>query len=337
MSLLPSFIFGNETPVGKINHFSIIEREHYLKQHGTHSQAFTTLQPTMQYFDIDQVGYIAFTCHYNVTMVLSDPVCDPCHFDFIIKSFNQKFPKAIYIQISPAIISILHNTLGYHVTQMGTESRIYLDDWNIQGKSKKTIRQAINQAQEMGIHIQENNTLLDGHVISENWIKTRACKAEIDFLIRPIHMEYQEGVRYFYAYREGKMVGFILFDPIYRHGKIIAYIPNISRSWKEFQQGLWYAIMHFAMKKFKEDGIRFVDLGLVPLSGLGEAARAHESKAFRMLLRQIYKYGGFIYNFKGLEFTKARYKGAVSQCYIAHRSSLPLWGLIATFRKCRII
>ncbi len=322
---------------GRLNDFSLAQRTHYLEQYGTHSQSFTTLQPTMQYFDMDQIGYIAFACHYNVTMVLSDPVCDPRHFETLLRNFHQHYPKAVFIQISDAVINVLHDCLGYRITQMGTESRVDLDTWCIKGKSKKTIRQAINQATEMGIHIQEESTFLNSYATSQSWLETRTCKTEIAFLIRPMEMAYCKDVRYFYAYCDNKMVGFIVFDPIYHDGKIIAYIPNISRSWKEFQQGLWYAMMQVAMEKFKQEGIKFIDLGLTPLSGLGDAIHAYESKIFRMLLRLIYRYGGFIYNFKGLEFTKARYKGAVSKCYIAHHNSLPLWGLIATFRKCRII
>ena len=102
--------------------------------------------------------------------------------------------------------------------------------------------------------------------ISDAWIRTRRCKNnEIRFLIRPMIVDYREGTRYFYAYRDDEAVGFVFFDPLYRDGRLAGYVPNISRSSANFRQGLWYALMAHALGVFREVGVQYVDLGLVPL------------------------------------------------------------------------
>lgn len=321
---------------GKLNIFDFSQREGFLKKYGVSSQSFTTLQPGLDYFDVPDIGYIAFTKKYGNVIVLSDPVCNSSYFETILLSFNEKYPHAVYVQCSPVISNILNKHFGYFATQIGTEYQIYLKSWSFSGKSKKSIRQSINQVIAQGIIIKEESHSADLQKISDNWLQTRSCKVEIEFLIRPLHMPYKKGVRYFIAYKDEKPVGFIMFDPIYKDGQVIAYIPNISRSWKGFKQGLWYALIAHAIEKFKDEGIEYIDLGLTPLS-LSKIHGPHESKIFRYFLSLIYQYGNAIYNFKGLEFSKQRFKAEVTKTYVSHKKTLPLWQLISVFRKCRII
>jgi len=80
--------------------FTFSERVNYLKQFGVHSQSFSTLQPGMQYFDVEGMGYVAYMRKWGGTFVLSDPVCAPENFPVILERFHQKFPNACYIQVS---------------------------------------------------------------------------------------------------------------------------------------------------------------------------------------------------------------------------------------------
>lgn len=52
--------------------------------------------------------------------------------------------------------------------------------------------------------------------------------------------EYQVGTRRFCAYHEGELVGFVFFDPLYKDGRIISYVPNISRFSNKFKYGIFY-------------------------------------------------------------------------------------------------
>ncbi len=323
--------------VGVKNGFTQSERIAYLKRFGKHSQSFSTLQPDMQYFDMAEVGYVAYMRKWGMTFVLSDPVCDPANFDVLLSAFMKKFPSASFIQVSPDVARLLHEKHSLYATQFGSEMRIDLSKWSLSGKKKQVIRTAINQANAQNVEIRE--TFSDDHrrEISEAWIKTRKCKSnEIRFLIRPMNMEYRENERRFYAYQDGKPVGFIYFDPIYKDNKIISYVPNISRANADFKQGLFYPIMAHAMQVFKEEGVPFLDLGLIPLY-FTEKDEKGESSLLKWMEKKTFEHGNFLYNWKGLSFTKSRFRGEVETTYNCHSRVLPLLEFIAAFRLTRLI
>ncbi|KAE8544677.1 DUF2156 domain-containing protein [Marinobacter nauticus] len=317
--------------------FTFSERVNYLKQFGVHSQSFSTLQPGMQYFDAEGMGYVAYMRKWGGTFVLSDPVCAPENFPVILERFHQKFPNACYIQVSKPVVDFLHLRFGLYGTQFGSESRIDLRKWSLSGKKKQILRTALNQAEKNGITVKERFS--DDHTreISEAWIRTRKCKSnEIRFLIRPMEMDYRENERHFYAYQDGKAVGFIYFDPIYRNNEIISYVPNISRANADFRQGIFYTLMAHAMDVFKAEGVPFLDLGLIPLS-LDKATEHQESRLLKKMLHGIYEKGNFLYNFKGLEFTKSRFRGDGFKTYCCHKRAIPALEFLAMFKLTRLL
>lgn len=317
--------------------FTFSERVGYLKEFGVHSQAFSTLQPGMKYFDIPGMGYIAYMKYWGKIFVLSDPVCAPENFEQMLTRFHRRHPNASYIQVTKPVVDILHRNFGLYGTQFGSESRIDLSSWSLSGKKKQVLRTALNQAQKQGIEVRERFS--DDHTrqISEAWIRTRKCKSnEIRFLIRPMEMGYTENERHFYAYQNNQAVGFIFFDPIYYKNKIISYVPNISRANADFKQGIFYTIMAHAMEVFRQEGVPYLDLGLIPLM-FSPDDEPQESGVLKRLLRLVYEKGNFLYNFKGLEFTKSRFRGSVEKTYCCHRSALPLVEFLAMFKLTRLI
>ncbi|MEA1079403.1 DUF2156 domain-containing protein [Marinobacter qingdaonensis] len=319
------------------NAFTFAERVGYLKKHGVHSQSFSTLQPGMQYFDLPGVGYIAYMRKWGGTFVLSDPVCAPENFPVILEQFHNRFPNASYIQVSKPVVDVLNLRFGLYGTQFGSESRIDLGTWSLSGKKKQILRTALNQAEKTNITVRERFS--DDHTreISEAWIRTRKCKSnEIRFLIRPMEMAYRENERHFYAYQDGKAVGFIYFDPIYRNNEIISYVPNISRANADFRQGIFYTLMAHAMDVFKAEGVPYVDLGLIPLS-LANELEPQESRSLKRLLHLVYEKGNFLYNFKGLEFTKSRFRGEGFKTYCCHRRAIPALEFLAMFKLTRLL
>lgn len=316
---------------------SFAERVSFLKQYGTHSQSFSTLQPGMRYFDIPEVGYIGYMKKWGMNFVLADPVCAPEDRELLLSRFEKKVPNCCYMQVSKPVADILSQKHGYYGTQFGSEARIDLSKWSVKGKKKQIIRTALNQADKAGITVQERFS--DDHTkeISDAWIKTRKCKSkEIRFLIRPMNMDYRENERHFYAYQDGKAVGFIYFDPIYHRNEIVSYVPNISRANADFNQGIFYTIMAHAMEVFQQEGIPYLDLGLIPLS-VHDDTGPHESRLLKSLFRKVYEHGTMFYNFKGLDFTKSRFRGDVEKTYCCHRPALPMLEFLAVFKLTRLI
>lgn len=319
-------------------HADLARRVAWLKEYGSHPMSFSTMQPDMAYFELPGVGYIAYAQYWGMQFALADPVCAPEQRALLLDRFLERFPRALFVQVGKAVVEHLHGRHGYYGTQFGSESKIELSGWSLRGARKQIIRTAVNGARAQGIEIREGGFDHDVKRISEAWIRTRRCKNnEIRFLIRPMIIDYREGTRYFYAHDpDGEAVGFIFFDPIYREGRLAGYVPNISRSSANFRQGLWYALMAHALAVFQEEGVSYVDLGLVPLQ-VDAALEPQESRVLRATMSVIRERMDFLYNFKGLEFAKSRFQGRIEKTYCCHRNALPALAMTAMFRLTRII
>lgn len=326
------------TPDWALDEFSESERIAYFKRFGGHVLSFCSMQPDMRYFDVPGVGYMSFMKSFTgKPFLLGDPVCAPENLPLMIDRFLTRFPNAVFCQVTRPVMNHLSQSHQYYGTQMGSQSVLDLTKWDLKGKKKQVIRTAINQAKKKGVVVHESFCANHTREISENWIKTRKVKSqEIRFLIRPLLMPYSEGVRSFYAYVEDKPVGFIFFDPIYENNRVVSYVPNISRSSVEFNQGLFYTIMSHAMEVFQAEGLARLDLGLIPMSMAPEDEQ-QESPWVKKAMRLCYRHANFLYNFKGIEFTKSRFCGEVERTYICHKHAAPILDFIGMFKILRVI
>jgi len=312
--------------------FSFEERISYLKEYGSHCMSFSALQPGIQYFDMPGMGYIAYEQKWGRRAVLSDPVCNEKDQETLIGKFLISGSPTGFAQVSEPVAKLLFEKFGFYATQFGIESIIDLKNWNLKGKKKQILRTSLNQASKRGIFVQEKYNEDRHNQFSKEWMKTRKLNSrEIRFLIRPMIMDYQEGTRKFFAYQEDKLIGFIFFDPVYSNGKIISYVPNISRFDRSFRQGIFYTIMIHAMDIFKKEGIEQIHLGLSAFS-VSDTCSHYEVSIPKKLVRLLYQHGNKIYSFKGIHFTKSRFRGTEHKTFCSHKGKLPFREILTLFK-----
>jgi lysylphosphatidylglycerol synthetase-like protein (DUF2156 family) len=321
-----------------IDMFSMEERVGYLKKYGNHCMSFSQFQPEMHYFDISGIGYIAYRKRWGRRFVLADPVCDERDREYLIGEFLKDKTNTAFIQVSEPVADLLHEKFGMYSSQFGIESIVDLKTWDLKGKKKQVLRTAINKAQKEGVRFVEMNegSTFDDN-LSKTWMRTRRVKKkEVVFLIRTKDQEYQVGTRRFYAFLGEEALGFIHFDPVYEGGKLIGYVPNISRFSPDFKQGIFYPLMVHAMETFKSEGVPSLYLGISP-AAVDDTDKPCESKLFKTIVRLLYKYGNFFYSFKGLQFTKSRFQGTEVKTFCSHTELLPTRSFITVFHMCNII
>lgn len=320
-----------------IDMFSFEERVEYLKKYGNHCMSFSQFQPDMHYFDISEIGYIAYRKKWGARYVLADPICDEKDREFLIGEFLKDQTYTAFIQISEPIAELMHSKFGYYSSQFGVETIIDLKSWDLKGKKKQVLRTSVNKAQKDGIRFLEMGEEANDEILSKEWMRTRTVKnKEVVFLIRPKNQKYQEGSRKFYAFLGEELLGYIHFDPVYEKGKIIAFVPNISRFSPKFKQGIFYPLMVHAMEKFKGEGIPYLYLGISP-AVVDDQDKPCESKIFKTLVRLLFRYGNMFYSFKGLHFTKSRFQGKDIKTFCAHGEMLPARAFLTVFHMCNII
>ena len=316
--------------------FSFEERMTYMKKYGSHCMSFSTLQPGMRFFDLPGKGFVAYMQKWGSQMVLSDPICRENDREAVLCAFLEKYPNSGFIQVTEPVARLIHERFGFYATQFGIETVIDLEKWRISGKKKQILRTSINQAKKRGIVIRENPDETRHHQLSKEWMATRKIKnREIGFLIRPMVMDHEDDTRKFFAYQGDELIGFVFFDPLYKDGKIISYVPNISRFSHSFKQGIFYCLLVHAIETFKAEGLKEVNLGLSILV-LDDEDAVHEAGLLKSIERLIFKYGNFIYNFKGIAFTKSRFQGKTNKFYSAHKWSFPAVKLLTMFKLSNV-
>ena len=302
----------------------------YIKPYGNgFSMHYNILQPEINYFQ-HSLGIVAYTNFRKSYFVFSEPLCvNDESLIILIKDFLKEFPSTVFVYISEKLARLLNSEFKLRATQIGIERAINIDKWSVSGKHKQVIRTAINKANENGIKVIENNHEEGIRPLLDNWLKTRTIyNRRIRYIVRD-HTQYEQDTRTFCAYnRQGKLLGYIQFNPVYRDGEITGYVPEISGSSMEFKQGLFYVILYHAIEIFKLEGIKIVNLGLAPLI-LSKEKLFFESGILRRLMR--IKGRNFFYNFDGINFTKSRFlstktsdEGYIVNIYFAYKKKMPV-------------
>jgi phosphatidylglycerol lysyltransferase len=315
----------------------------YLEKYGSHCMAYTSLEPGMEYFLVDGMGYIAFISYRHWLwsraerqIVLADPVCDEKNYDKIVALFIRKYPNAIFVQSSKMLAQVI-DLQGYQVNQFGIETEIPVANFELAGKQRAKLRQWRNKCQREGVIIDEKaigdcQNLAEIKALSLQWLSKKGG-SEYSFLVRPLRYQTEKDVRYFWAYQNQRLVGFATFDPIYSNGNIIAYYHNIDRIDDSAPHGTSASIVLHALEVFRHEGLDFVSLGMSPLClQRGFAAEFKFNKFTRKSFWYAFEKLNFIYPFQGNASHKNKFHGEKKPVYISSTKGTGLWQVLVMMK-----
>lgn len=305
----------------------------FLRCHGREALSYATLQDGMEYFIDDRLGYVAFTTVTHPVfarkpkrIVLSDPVCARENLTEFMDLFLGDDPEVSFIVISEFCAEELR-ARGYKINCLGPEPELPIQSYNTQGnwKDLDLIKRARNEAKREGITIREER-LEDIaeeklQAVSARWMGNKILNdREIWIYARKPIWGSEPDVRKFLAYdREGEIVGFVFYDPIYRDGNVVGYSANTSRCDESRYGRLATAVHMEAVDRFREEGKEVLNLCLATFVRL-ELGKYNDDKFAKLFFELSEKYGNDIYNFKGLAFNKSKYRVAEKPLYFASRN-----------------
>jgi lysylphosphatidylglycerol synthetase-like protein (DUF2156 family) len=307
----------------------------FLKQYGRESLSYATLQDGMEYFIHDK-GYIAYTSVRHPVfaprgrwMVLSDPICAREDLSTVIDEFVKVRPRAAFVVISEHCGEVLRER-GFKVNCLGYESELPIQTYRTGGnwKDLDLIKRARNEVKREGIVIKEEPTdrvqQANLSEVSARWIANKKVNdREIWIYARRPVFDNEDDVRKFVAYdKEGRAIGFVFYDPMYRDGRVFGYSANISRCDEARYGRLGTAVHMEAMEKWKQEGHEVLNLMLAPFVKL-DNGRYNDDRMVKMFLEASARYGNDIYNFLGLSFHKAKYRGSERSMYFASNALIP--------------
>jgi lysylphosphatidylglycerol synthetase-like protein (DUF2156 family) len=314
-----------------------------LRQFGNFALAYSAaFQRDLNYFGCEK-GFLAYKRVGSTAFVLSNPVAPVDGREDLICRFVREWSDVCFWQVSQPVCEILVKH-GFCVNEMGIESHIGLDGYNFDGPRKRNFRRALNRAARCNQKTEERSVAsLDREelrTVSEQWRQTRGLKSrEMTFLTRPAILEDEIDVRKFFTFdRDGKLLAFAFFDPIYEGGMVVGYLCSAKRRLPEADTLVGYAILHRAIRTFQDERKKVLSFGLSPLCGIEDKDLAHDrlvSLGFRFVYRSQL-FNKFVYPFQGLAAHKAAFCGSAEPTYCAFKRRLALSQLIKMPRACNL-
>jgi phosphatidylglycerol lysyltransferase len=229
---------------------------------------------------------------------------------------------SVFYQVQPASLDI-YLEIGLDLLKIGEEARVELPRFSLSGKPKKGLRHTLNHLGKSGYQFEIIPT---GDVpsllpclkpISDSWLQskqTREKRFSVGF--------YQE------AYLQSAPVAVVRFGEevvafanlLVNKGKeqfsidLMRYLPEAPNGIMDF---LFVQLMLWG----KEQGYRWFDLGMAPLSGLENRNLAPLWNRFGAL---VFGYGERFYNFRGLHLYKEKFDPRWEPRYLAAPGGLAM-------------
>ena len=323
-------------------------RLQYLKRYGSFPIAYSAVyDDLMTAFEAPE-GFISYVDNGNERIVLGDPFCAPEDLASIVKKFLAETEKK---HLSPIVLQCSHDTAlafvkhGYNANHMGVETNIDIRVFKPEGRKLARVRHWINAAQNAGATVIELSTRSQETIdligsISEKWLKGKANKQELNLLTRPLVLDYEPDTRLFCTCLEGQVVAFVLFEPMYKDGKIVGYMADFVRKLDNAPKGCFDLIYHEAAQVFRTEGAATISFGLSPLADM-----ENDEKIYNPLISTIfnvnYNYGNEMYAYQGLDaHKKAYYDGETVERvpkYLVIGGTFPINQVLHVFRFIGII
>jgi phosphatidylglycerol lysyltransferase len=321
--------------------FNLEERLEYLKEHGRCCMAYSTLQQGMKYFDMPGIGYLAYVQYMGTRFVLSEPIAEGNKKGEIIAAALKKHSNTCFIQVQGETAKLLHKEFGFYGTPMGIETSLDIDDFESEWKTFNWVGRKIRKG-EKKLKVYESTEvpqITPDQIaeLSSQWLNhPKRRRRELAFLARPFQLNLPF-TRTFYSFKDDRLVGVTVFDPMFHQGKIISYSVNITRTTNDAPDCTGDYSWYQALKTLKFEGCAELSLGLSPLKSL-EQDRLDISDALTLkLLKCINRMGKPFYNFDGIHYHKKNFRGTEKSVYFCHRRPLAVAPVLKLLRICNII
>ncbi len=225
--------------------------------------------------------------------------------------------KLVFYQVSAHWIPVLHD-YGYSFFKLGEEAIVDLESFNIQGNKGKAMRNVINRFRNDGYEFQ---VLESGEIaphldelkfVSDEWLLSKQTR-EKQFSIGYFDPRYLTSFPCAIVRdREKKIVGFanILPGPGEEEFSVdlMRYVPQCPNGVMDF---LFLHLFEWG----KTHNYRTFNLGMAPLSTVGEARQARLSERMANIL---FQHGEHWYNFRGLRLFKEKFNPRWVPRYLAY-------------------
>ena len=297
--------------------------------HSWNPIAYQILNPGIQHwFSPERDAVIGYVTCSRTRVVAGAPVCSPARTAQVVKEFEadavRRSERVCYFHVGPRFTLAIEHSAHHSIAAIGAVPFWKPANWNSILKSHASLRYQINRARNKGICVAEMPAQLaaesdDLRDIRRQWLG-RKHLPPLHFLIEPDIFGHLQDRRLFVATRNisgsafatcgPQIVGYLLCSPMpNREGWLFEQWAHAAQS----PLGTSELLVHAAMSSFAAEDCRAVTMGMVPLSERVLALGVPGPLWLRSLFRFMRLTANPLYNFKGLEFYKYKFRPDYSE------------------------
>ena len=283
---------------------------------------------------VDKVVF-QFALEDGKAVVMGEPIGEERYFPAAISSFTaeaeEKNLTPLFYEVGPDLTLLLHNH-GYEFMKFGESAKVPLSDFDLVGKSGKKFRAAVNKIENKGYTFQvqyppfSDAFLQDLEKISDAWLSGRQEKGfSLGFFdkgylsLAPIACVLDS---------EGHVQAFSNF--LICNGEKEASIDLMRYNPGTESNGIMDYLFVEIFLYFKEKGVEYFDLGMAPLSNVGQEEHSFFQEKLAFL---VYAFTNRFYSFSGLRKYKDKFSPLWEARYLSYpKDSSLLFDLLAIFK-----
>ncbi|WP_338777688.1 bifunctional lysylphosphatidylglycerol flippase/synthetase MprF [Metabacillus sp. FJAT-52054] len=271
--------------------------------------------------------FMMYTVYSDKLVVLGDPIGDRNSFGKAIMELREyadiRGLAPIFYQTEKDWLSLYHEN-GYQFFKLGEEAYVNLEEFTLTGKKKTNLRTVRNKFEREGYDFTiaeppfSDSFIQELEAVSLDWLNGRKEKG---FSLGYFDRDYiQRAPVAVLRNSAGTMMGFATIIPVY-DGETISV--DLMRYSQEVPSGTMDMIFISTMLHMKEQGYKWFNLGMAPLSNVGQNKYAFWSEK---AAARIYRHGQYFYQFEGIRKYKEKFASRWEPKYLAFssRSALPV-------------
>jgi phosphatidylglycerol lysyltransferase len=233
----------------------------------------------------------------------------------------------VFYQVSPDLLPLCID-LGLTLLKLGEEAHVMLEDFTLDGGSRRGLRRTINDVERSGttfeiIAPEDVEPLLPVlEAISDDWLAAKRTR-EKGFSLGFFDARYLANCPIAVARREGNIVAFAnVWTSEAKHTASVDLMRFSTDAPRGVMEYLFVKLMLWA----KHEGYEIFDLGMAPLSGFDRRALA---PAWIRLGALVYRHGEHFYHFRGLRQYKEKFDPVWEPRYLATPGGLAIPRILA--------
>jgi phosphatidylglycerol lysyltransferase len=271
-------------------------------------------------FDADRAAFLMYAVQGRTWIALGDPIGPEAHAPDLIRSFLERCDD---FGGTPVFYKVRGDYLHYYAdfgltfVKLGEEARVDLEKFSLVGSGGAKYRQLLRRLDKDGASVRivpvpdVPAILADLRAVSDDWLKEKAG-AEKRFSLGFFDETYLTRFPVAVVECQGRIVAFANLWPGPGHEEMSI---DLMRYHHLAPKNVMEALFVYLMQWSKEQGYRWFDLGMAPMSGFEQSPIAPiwcRAGAF------LYRHGRAVYNFRGLRAFKDKFNPEWESHYLAY-------------------